>query len=78
MRRLTEFDRTVSDRITGLTDWHLGILKFFVCSLNIFNKWDKHFLTFHDSIHGLEAHIAFDFQLGKYVFIITFTPAKRP
>ena len=43
-RRLSEFDRTVSDKTPGLTDCHLGTLKFFVCSLNILNRSDKHFL----------------------------------
>ena len=52
------------------------MLKFFVCSLNTPNKWDKHFLPFHESFHGLEAHIHFDFQLEKYIFIITVTPGK--
>ena len=61
--RLTEFHKTVSDKIPGLTDWHMGTLKFFVCSLNNLNKSDKHFLRFHDSFHGLEAHIHFDFHL---------------
>ena len=72
-RRLTEFDRTVSDKIPGLTDWHLGTD---VCSLNILNKSDKHFLPFHDLFHGLEAHIHLDFHLEKGIFIITFTPGK--
>ena len=75
-RRLTKFERTVSHKIPGLTDWHLGTLKFFVCSLNILNKSDKHFLCFHDSFHGLEAHIHFYFHLEKHIFIITFTPGK--
>ena len=75
-RRLTEFDRTVSDKITGLTDWHLGTLKFFVRALNILNKSDKHFLPFHDLFNGLEAHIHFGFHLEKYIFIITFTSVK--
>ena len=75
-RRLTEFDRTVWHKITGLTECHLGTLKFLVCSLNVFNKSDKHFLHFHDSFHGLEAHIHFDFHLEKYIFIITFTSGK--
>ena len=75
-RRLTEFDRTVSDKIPGLTDWHLGTLKFFVCSLNILSKSDKHFLPFHDSFQGLEDHIHFHFHSAKYIFIITFTLDK--
>ena len=52
------------------------MFKFLVCSLNILNKSDKHFLHFHDSFHGLEAHIHFDFHLEKDIFIITFTPGK--
>ena len=52
------------------------MFKFLVCSLNILNKSDKHFLHFHDSFHGLAAHIHFDCQLEKYIFIITFTPDK--
>ena len=75
-RRLTEFDKTVSDKITGLTDWHLGTLKFFVRALNILNKSDKHFLPFHELFNGLEAHIHFGFHLEKCIFIITFTPGK--
>ena len=71
--RLTEFHKTVSDKIPGLTDWHLGTWKFFVCSLNILNKSDKHF---HDSFHGLKGLIYLDFHLEKYIFIITFTPGK--
>ena len=69
-RRLTEFDRTVSDNITGLTDWHLRTLKFFVCSLNILNKSGKHFLPFHDSFLGLEAQIYFDFHLEKNTYLL--------
>ena len=61
---------------TGLTDWHLGMFKFLVCSLNILNKSDKHFLPFYDSFHGLEAHIHFDFHLEKDIVIITSTPCK--
>ena len=75
-RRWTEFDRTVSHKKTGLTDCHLGTLKILTCSLNIPNKSDKLFLHFHDSFHGLEAHIHFDFHLEKYKFIITLTPGK--
>ena len=75
-RRLTEFDRTVSDKIARLTKRHLGTLKFLVCSLNILNKSNEYFLHFHDSFHGLEAHIHFDFHLEKYIFIITFTLGK--
>ena len=71
-----EFDRTVSHKITGLTDWRLGILKFLVCSLDILNKSDKHFLPFHDSFHGLEGYIHFDFHLENYIFVITYTPDK--
>ena len=52
------------------------MFKFLVYSLNILNKSDKHFLHFHDSFHGLEAHIHFDFHFEKYIFIITFTPGK--
>ena len=75
-RRLTEFDRTVSDKITGLTHCHLGTVKYLVCSFNILNRSDKHFLPFHDSFHGVEAHIHFDFHLEKYIFLITFTLGK--
>ena len=65
-RRLTEFDRTVLHKITGLTDCYLGTSKFPVCSLNVLKKADKHFLHFHDAFHGLQAHIQFDFHLEKY------------
>ena len=65
-----------SDKIPALTDWNPGTLKFFVCSLNILNKSDKQFLPFHDSFHGLEAHIHLDFHLEKYIYIIAFTPGK--
>ena len=51
-----------------------GDINFFVCLLNILNKSVKHFLPFHDSFHGLEAHIHLDFHLEKYIFIIAFTP----
>ena len=75
-RRLTEFDRTVSDKITGLTHCHLGTVKYLVCSFNILNRSDKHFLPFHDPFHGVEAHIHFDFHLKNYIFLITFTLGK--
>lgn len=75
-RRLNEFDRTVSYKKAGLTDWNVGTLKFLVCWLNILNKSDKHYLPFHDSFYGLEAHIHLDFHLGKYIFIITFMLGK--
>ena len=52
------------------------MLKFLLCSLNILNKSDKHFLHFHDLFHGLEADIHFDFHLEKYLSIMTFTPDK--
>ena len=67
---------TVSRKIAGLSNWHLGILEFLVFSLNILNKSDKHFLHFHDSFHGLETYIHIDFHLEKYILIITFTPDK--
>ena len=66
----------MSDKIPGLTDWHLGTLKLFVCLLNVLSKSDKHFLPFHESFHGLEDHIYFDFHLEKYIVIITFTLDK--
>ena len=75
-RRLSELDRTVSDKIAGLTNRHLGTLKFLVCSLNILNKSYKYFLRFYDSFHGFEANIHLDFHLEKYIFIITFTLGK--
>ena len=59
--RLTELDTTVSHQITGLTDCHLGTLKFFVSSLNVLKKNRINTFYIFMTHCTVQAHIQFDF-----------------